>query len=151
MQFSCPNPIDTEHLAAKLALACPKGMVIYLLGDLGAGKSTFARAFIHALGFQGSVKSPTYSLLEVYTLADGFDALHMDLYRLADAEEVAFLALDEYAQNAKVWLIEWPEKGQGYIPNADLHIRFTVENSGRMLEFQTQNAKASACLGAINP
>lgn len=151
MQFSCPEPIDTERLAQKLAMACPKTMVIYLQGDLGAGKSTFARAFIHALGFDGSVKSPTYSLLEVYALADGFDALHMDLYRLADAEEVAFLALDEYAQNAKVWLIEWPEKGQGYIPNADVLIRFSQQDNGRLLEFQAQNAMATACLKKLNP
>ena len=151
MQFSCPDPIDTERLAERLAMECPKGMVIYLQGDLGAGKSTFARAFIHALGFDGSVKSPTYSLLEVYAIADGFDALHMDLYRLADAEEVAFLALDEYAQNAKVWLIEWPEKGQGYIPNADVLIRFNQQDNGRLLEFQAQNAMATACLKKLNP
>lgn len=151
MQFSCPEPIDTERLAERLAMACPKGMVIYLQGELGAGKSTFARAFIHALGFDGSVKSPTYSLLEVYTLADGFDALHMDLYRLADAEEVAFLALDEYAQNAKVWLIEWPEKGQGYIPNADVLIRFSQQDNGRLLEFQAQNAMATDYLKKLNP
>lgn len=151
MQFSCPEPIDTERLAERLAMACPKGMVIYLQGELGAGKSTFARAFIHALGFDGSVKSPTYSLLEVYTLADGFDALHMDLYRLADAEEVAFLALDEYAQNAKLWLIEWPEKGQGYIPNADVFIRFSQQDNGRLLEFQAQNAMATAYLKKLNP
>ena len=151
MQFSCPEPIDTERLAERLAMACPKGMVIYLQGELGAGKSTFARAFIHALGFDGSVKSPTYSLLEVYALADGFDALHMDLYRLADAEEVAFLALDEYAQNAKVWLIEWPEKGLGYIPNPDVVIRFSQQDNGRLLEFQAQNAMATACLKNINP
>lgn len=150
MQFSCPEPINTEQLASKLALACPNGLVIYLQGDLGAGKSTFARAFIHALGFDGSVKSPTYSLLEAYALADGMDALHMDLYRLADSEEVAFLALDEYAQNAKVWLIEWPEKGQGYIPNADVCIRFTTQNSGRLLEFKTANAVASAWLESVN-
>jgi len=151
MQFSCPEPIDTERLAERLAMACPKGMVIYLQGELGAGKSTFARAFIHALGFDGSVKSPTYSLLEVYALADGFDVLHMDLYRLADAEEVAFLALDEYAQNAKVWLIEWPEKGQGYIPNADVLIRFSQQDNGRLLEFQAKNAIATACLKNLNP
>ena len=151
MQFLCPEPADTEQLAQKLAMACSKGMVIYLQGDLGAGKSTFARAFIHELGFRGSIKSPTYSLLEVYALANGLDALHMDLYRLADAEEVVFLALDEYAQNAKVWLIEWPEKGLGYIPNADIVIRFSQQDKGRLLEFQPQNAMSATCLININP
>ncbi len=151
MQFSCHNPIDTEHLAVKLALACPKGMVIYLYGDLGAGKSTFARAFIHALGFQGSVKSPTYSLLEAYTLADGTEAVHMDLYRLADPEEVAFLALDDYQTRAKVYLIEWPEKGLGYIPLADLCLRFTPQESGRLIAIQALNASASEWLVSVNP
>ncbi len=150
MQFSCPEPANTQRLAEQLAMACPKGMVIYLQGDLGAGKSTFARAFIHALGFDGSVKSPSYSLLEVYALADGFDALHMDLYRLADAEEVAFLALDEYAQNAKIWLIEWPEKGLGYIPNADVLIRFSQQNNGRLLELHAENATALGWLSTLN-
>lgn len=150
MQFSCPEPIDTERLAKQLAMACPKGMVIYLQGDLGAGKSTFARAFIHALGFNGSVKSPTYTLLEVYALADGLDAIHMDLYRLADAEEVAFLALDEYAQNAKVWLIEWPEKGLGFIPNADVIIQFSQQSSGRFLEFHAENATALEWLSILS-
>jgi tRNA threonylcarbamoyladenosine biosynthesis protein TsaE len=151
MQFSCRRPIETERLAAKLAFACPNGTVIYLQGDLGAGKSTFARAFIHALGFQGSVKSPTYSLLEVYALADGWEAVHMDLYRLVDSEEVAFLALDNYEKTAKVWLIEWPEKGLGYIRNADVIIRFTLQNSGRLLEIQAVNSIASTWLNAISP
>lgn len=145
MQFSCPKPIDTERLAQRLALACPNGSVIYLHGDLGSGKSTFARAFIHALGFQGSVKSPTYSLLEAYALADGLDAVHMDLYRLADPEEIAFLGLDEYDKKAKVWLIEWPEKGIGYIPRADVAIHFRMNQIGRMLECRAFNDAASAC------
>ncbi len=150
MQFSCPEPIDTERLAAKLALACPNGLVIYLQGDLGAGKSTFARAFIHALGFQGSVKSPTYSLLEAYALTEGLQAVHMDLYRLAEPEEVAYLALDDYEKTAKVWLIEWPENGLDYIPIADVLIRFMPQNNGRLIELQAVNAMAKAWLNTIS-
>ena len=114
MQFFCARQSDTEQLAQSLASSCPQGMVVYLHGGLGAGKSTFARAFIHTLGFKGSIKSPTYSLLEAYRLNDGFEAVHMDLYRLADPEEVDYLALDDYEKNAKALLIEWPEKGSGH-------------------------------------
>lgn len=142
MQFSCPQAFDTEQLADKLALGCPLGVVIYLHGDLGAGKSTFARAFIHALGFAGSVKSPTYTLLEAYRLADGLEALHMDLYRLADPEEVAYLGLDEYEKKTRVWLIEWPENGLGYIPRADVTVTFSFNEQGRNLNIQAQNAQA---------
>ena len=69
MHVNCPLPSDTEHCAQQLALQCPKGVVVYLYGDLGAGKSTFARAFLQQLGVQGPIKSPTYTLLEVYPYA----------------------------------------------------------------------------------
>lgn len=145
MLIDCPDVSATEDFAAKLAKQLPNGTVIYLHGDLGSGKSTFARAYIHALGFQGSVKSPTYSLLEAYAVADGLDAVHMDLYRLADPEEIAFLGLDEYDKKAKVWLIEWPKKGIGYIPRADVAIHFRMNQIGRMLECRAFNDAASAC------
>lgn len=140
MQFICATVFDTEQLAKQLASTCPVGTVIYLYGDLGAGKSTFARAFIHALGYEGSVKSPTYTLLETYHLADDCDVLHMDLYRLADPEEVQYLAIDEYENKASVWLIEWPEKGLNFIPTADLHVTMSMLELGRRVDIQPQNA-----------
>jgi tRNA threonylcarbamoyladenosine biosynthesis protein TsaE len=150
MQFFCPRQSDTEQLAQKLASFCPQGMVVYLHGGLGAGKSTFARAFIHILGFKGSVKSPTYSLLEAYRLDDGLEAVHMDLYRLADPEEVDYLALDDYEKNAKVLLIEWPEKGAGHIPPADIAIHFTTQAGGRLLKFTPHTLEAKHWVSAIN-
>lgn len=149
MQFLCPQVIDTEQIAEQLALSCPFGSVIYLYGDLGAGKSTFARAFIHALGYAGSVKSPTYTLLETYCLADGTDLVHMDLYRLADPEEVAYLALDEYQNKARAWLIEWPEKGLNFIPSADLNLNISMREQGRYLDFEAQNTLAKNWIGNL--
>lgn len=150
MQFFCPRQSDTELLAQALASSCPDGMVIYLHGGLGAGKSTFARAFIHRLGFQGSVKSPTYSLLEAYRLDDGLEAVHMDLYRLADPEEVDYLALDDYEKNAKVLLIEWPEKGTGHIPAPDIAIHFIAQTDGRLLKLEPFTVQGKHWVSAIN-
>jgi tRNA threonylcarbamoyladenosine biosynthesis protein TsaE len=149
MQCFCARQSDTEQLAVRMALLCPKGMVIYLQGGLGAGKSTFARAFIHRLGYLGSVKSPTYSLLEAYRLEDGSEAVHMDLYRLADPEEVDYLALDAYENNAKVLLIEWPDKGGGHIPAADLVIDFITLEDGREIRIQAVSPRAMHWISAI--
>jgi tRNA threonylcarbamoyladenosine biosynthesis protein TsaE len=150
MQFFCARQSDTEQLAQSLASSCPQGMVVYLHGGLGAGKSTFARAFIHTLGFKGSIKSPTYSLLEAYRLDDGFEAVHMDLYRLADPEEVDYLALDEYEKNALAILIEWPEKGAGHSPPADIAIHFTTQAEGRLLKIAPFTLEAKHWVLAIN-
>lgn len=150
MQFFCPRQSDTEQLAQALASSCPHGMVVYLHGGLGAGKSTFARAFIHTLGFKGSIKSPTYSLLEAYRLDDGLEAVHMDLYRLADPEEVDYLALDEYEKSTLVMLIEWPEKGEAHIPPADIAIQFSTQADGRLLEFMPHTVEAKHWLSTIN-
>lgn len=125
-------------------------MVVYLYGGLGAGKSTFARAFIHRLGFHGSVKSPTYSLLEAYRLDDGLEAVHMDLYRLADPEEVDYLALDDYEKNVKVLLIEWPDKGVGHVPPPDIAIHFITQADGRLLKLEPFTVQAKHWVSALN-
>lgn len=150
MQFFCARQSDTEQLAQALAASCPQGMVVYLHGGLGAGKSTFARAFIHRLGFHGSVKSPTYSLLEAYRLEDGLEAVHMDLYRLAEPDEVDYLALDEYEKNARALLIEWPEKGIGHIPPADIAINFITQADGRLLKIEPVSVQAHNWISALN-
>lgn len=150
MQFFCARQSDTEQLAQALAASCPQGMVVYLYGGLGAGKSTFARAFIHRLGFHGSVKSPTYSLLEAYRLEDGLESVHMDLYRLADPDEVDYLALDEYEKNVRALLIEWPEKGTGHIPPADIAIHFITQPDGRLLKIEPVSVQARNWISALN-
>lgn len=119
----------TARLGAALAGSLPARAVAYLHGDLGAGKSTLARALLRALGVAGTIRSPTYTLVEQYPLPAGGIALHLDLYRIGDPGELEFLGLDP--AEARLWLVEWPERGQGALPAADLDIRLSLEGDGR--------------------
>lgn len=119
----------TEQLGVRLARSLPARAVAYLHGDLGAGKSTLARALLRALGVTGTIRSPTYTLVEQYALPVGGLALHLDLYRIGNPGELEFLGLDP--AEARLWLVEWPERGQGGLPMADLDIRLAVAGAGR--------------------
>ena len=127
------NEAATNVLAGALARQLPERAVVWLHGDLGAGKSTLARAMLRALGVQGAIRSPTYTLVERYPIAAG-DALHLDLYRIGDAGELEFLGLD--ADDGRLWLVEWPERGVGALPPADLHIRLDVAGHGRAIRLE---------------
>jgi tRNA threonylcarbamoyladenosine biosynthesis protein TsaE len=121
-QFSAAGAADTEALGARVARAQPAGgafTVIYLCGELGSGKTTLVRGFLQGLGYTGVVRSPTYTLIELYPLA-GQVFLHADLYRLQDPSELESTGIRDYAQAGYVWLIEWPERAQGHLPGADL-------------------------------
>lgn len=119
----------TERLAQALARTAPVPAVVLLHGDLGAGKSTLARAWLRALGVAGAIRSPTYTLVERYPLAGGGEALHLDLYRIGDGAELEFLGLDD--ADAALWLVEWPERGAGALPPADLRIDLSIQGDGR--------------------
>lgn len=119
-------------LAQRLAPAASQGLVVHLHGELGAGKTTFARALLQALGVGERVKSPTYSLVESYPLATSA-AHHLDLYRLADPEEVEWLGLPDLADPNALILIEWPERGGQRIPAADLRIELSHAATQRNL------------------
>lgn len=121
----------TERLGVLLAQHLPAtAAVVHLQGDLGAGKTTLARALLRALGVEGPVRSPTYTLLELYDTAQG-EVAHLDLYRIADPEELEFLALDELAAEARLWLVEWPQRGHGMLPAVDLVLHLAVDGAGR--------------------
>lgn len=137
--MALPNEAATIALARNLAPALLDGGVVYLRGELGAGKTTFARALLRAMGVGERVKSPTYSLLERY-LVNGRDAFHLDLYRIADAGELEWLGLDELDAPGAIVLVEWPEHGRGGLPRPDLEITLEHEGQGR-----------SARLGAASP
>jgi len=125
---------DTERLGACLARFLPaQPAVLYLEGELGAGKTTTARALLHALGVIGAVRSPTYTLVECYDTAYG-EVAHLDLYRIADPEELEYLALDELAAGARLWLVEWPQRGQGALPAPDLELRLSLDGASRQAQ-----------------
>lgn len=136
----------TAELGRSLAAGQPRPAVVYLRGDLGAGKSTLARAWLRALGVSGTIRSPTYTLVERYPVGDA-EALHLDLYRIGSGAELEFLGLDE-AQTA-LWLVEWPGRGEGGLPPADLEIRLAIRGGGREVELVPASRAGESWLSAL--
>lgn len=132
---------QTDRLGEALARTRPANAVVYLHGDLGAGKSTLARALLRTLGVRGSIRSPTYTLVERYPLAAGGEAWHLDLYRIGDPGELEFLGLDP--AEASLWLVEWPERGAGGLPAPDLVLEMAVDGAGRRV-----SARSCSDIGA---
>ncbi len=121
-----PDEAATERLGGVLAERLQPPAVVYLRGDLGAGKTTLSRGLLRGLGHSGSVKSPTYTIVEPYEL-DGVAVYHFDLYRLGDPQELDYLGLRDYLNQKAVVLFEWPERGGAFLPAADLIIELSLE------------------------
>ncbi|MFZ7096144.1 tRNA (adenosine(37)-N6)-threonylcarbamoyltransferase complex ATPase subunit type 1 TsaE [Luteimonas dalianensis] len=136
----------TVRLARLLAASQPDPAVVYLGGNLGAGKSTLARAWLRSLGVEGTIRSPTYTLVERYRLGDS-EALHLDLYRIGSGAELEFLGLDEAP--ARLWLVEWPERGAGGLPAADLEVGLAISGSGREAVLRAGSEAGRGWLGAL--
>ncbi len=131
--WNVPDEAALQQLALEFGLCLQAPLIIYLQGELGAGKTTFARALIQSLGYSGRVKSPTYGLLESYQ-AGGFDFLHLDLYRIENPVELEYLAIaDQFSRNG-ILLIEWPEKALTALPPADICLIFMENTRGRSLQ-----------------
>ena len=120
----------TVAFGSKLAAALQGGEVIYLNGDLGAGKTTLSRGILRGLGHSGAVKSPTFTLVEPYESAN-LPLYHFDFYRLADPEELEYIGIDEYQRDGAVLLIEWPDKGIGVAPAADIRVDLSIAGESR--------------------
>lgn len=134
-----------EQLAAAVTPAPPAGLTIWLEGPLGAGKTTLVRALLRALGHTGRVPSPTYTLVEPYELAAG-TAHHVDLYRLQEPAEAEYLGLAELPSPAGWLLVEWPGKGIGFLPAADLRVRLAVADTGREARVAADSPAGSIAL-----
>ena len=128
---------DTERLGAALAPRLRAGLVLFLHGELGAGKTTIVRGLLRGLGYAGAVKSPTYTLVEPYQLS-GLTVYHFDLYRLNDPEELEFLGVRDYLEGNGVCLVEWAERGAGALPVPDLDIAIERQEAGRVVRFTTR-------------
>lgn len=147
-ELSLAGPEATAALGEALAATQPARAVVFLEGELGAGKSTLARAWLRALGVTGAIKSPTYALVERYPIPGG-EAAHLDLYRLAAAAELDFLGLDELAAEATLWLVEWPERGAGSLPPPDLRLALAAEGAGRRAVLEAGSPTGEAWLGRV--
>jgi tRNA threonylcarbamoyladenosine biosynthesis protein TsaE len=142
MKLRLETTEQTEQLGARLYHSLAGKQLIFLLGELGAGKTTVVRGFLRAAGHTGAVKSPTYTLVEEY-LIDGQPYYHFDLYRLSDPEELEWIGIRDYFEAEAISFIEWPQRGQGMLPEADIIIELTQEQDGRLAEISF-NDKAMA-------
>ncbi len=127
-----PNTQATEAVGARMAGCGAAGDVIFLHGDLGAGKTTLVRGLLRALGHRGAVKSPTYTLVEPYDTPAG-PVFHFDLYRLGDPEELEYMGIRDYLDGRGLCLVEWPERGAGILPEPQLDLFLDHADAGRLL------------------
>ncbi len=139
------NEAATQALGRALTSCLQPGITIHLRGDLGAGKTTLVRAMLHGLGYEGKVKSPTYTLVEPYVISDLY-LYHFDFYRFLDPQEWIEAGLRDYFNAHSVCLVEWPEKAGELLPVPDMTIQLQVMEAGRRADISAHSAKAQACL-----
>ncbi|MFB2643678.1 tRNA (adenosine(37)-N6)-threonylcarbamoyltransferase complex ATPase subunit type 1 TsaE [Shewanella bicestrii] len=148
LTFQLNNEDETIAVGQKLACHIQAPLTLYLTGDLGAGKTTLSRGLIQGLGHKGAVKSPTYTLVEPYEL-DGVEVYHFDLYRLNDPEELEFMGIRDYFTDSSLCIVEWPDKGHGLLPDADIHLHLNYVNQGREIQIRALTESGKKLLAAI--
>jgi tRNA threonylcarbamoyladenosine biosynthesis protein TsaE len=137
-----------SDFGARIARVTQGHGLIFLEGNLGMGKTTLSRGIIRGLGHVGAVKSPTFTLVEPYEIGD-VRAFHFDLYRLVDPEELEFLGIRDSFEDDALCLIEWPDKGAGFLPKPDLTITISPQDSGRSLKILSQGSRGEAWCAAL--
>jgi len=148
LTFQLNNEDETIAVGQKLPRHIQAPLTLYLTGDLGAGKTTLSRGLIQGLGHKGAVKSPTYTLVEPYEL-DGVEVYHFDLYRLNDPEELEFMGIRDYFTDSSLCIVEWPDKGHGLLPDADIHLHLNYVNQGREIQIRALTESGKKLLAAI--
>ena len=143
-----PDEAATLAFGAVLADALTPGLTLYLVGDLGAGKTTLARGVLRGLGYMGKVKSPTYTLVEVYTVSR-LSLYHFDFYRFADPREWVDAGFREHFNPDTVCLVEWPEKAGEFLPTPDVRMVLSVAETGRSLQVQAETEAGKKCLARV--
>lgn len=143
-----PSELDTDALGNDIASLIRDGIIIYLVGDLGAGKTRLAQGIIHGLGFSGHVKSPTYTLVESYRVNDSA-IFHFDLYRLMDPMELEFMGIQDYFDYDNIILIEWPDKGAGMIEQADVRIHLDYAEQSRKVLLTSETERGAAVINKL--
>ncbi len=138
--YTAATEDDMLALGRTLRPMLAEGGVVYLTGDLGVGKTTLVRGLLRAFGFDGRVKSPTFGLIENYEIG-GMAVHHLDLYRLGHGEEILYLGLEDLLTDTSLLLVEWPEKGKGWLPAADWRIEITdLPDQSRSIEVSRPNS-----------
>ncbi len=130
MKWYLKDEAETLSLGKELLPRLKPGMLVFLEGNLGAGKTTFVRGILRAYGYEGAVKSPTYTIVEEYIL-NGIPIYHFDLYRLADPEELEWMGIADYLSKEAICFMEWPQKGEGFLPPPDMILTFDKKDAGR--------------------
>lgn len=146
--FDLPDEAATRALGARLAAALAPGLKIHLIGDLGAGKTTLVRGLLEALGHRGAVRSPTYTLIEPYSVSN-LNLYHFDLYRFTDPEEFLDAGLDEYFQGDGICLVEWPDKGFPCLPAPDLEVLLLEQGTGRRAQLRSRSPSGQEAMTRI--
>ncbi|WP_404341428.1 tRNA (adenosine(37)-N6)-threonylcarbamoyltransferase complex ATPase subunit type 1 TsaE [Pseudoalteromonas mariniglutinosa] len=147
--FQLADEAATVAMGNRLASLIEQGAVIYLHGDLGAGKTTLTRGIVQGLGHQGKVKSPTYTLVEPYQLAC-HSIFHFDLYRLGDPEELEYMGIRDYFSPQAICVVEWPEKGGEFIPTPDLDITLSYQGDARRILINSLSERGNIITTALN-
>lgn len=145
LKLPLPTEQQTESFGQLIAENLSVPMVIYLQGELGAGKTRLTRAILQHLGHRGNVKSPTYTLVEPYELEIG-QVYHFDLYRLADPTELDFMGIRDYFTDSTLAFVEWPDKGKGMLEPADIIISLTFEGTGRLAQLEAASVRGEMFL-----
>ncbi len=137
-----------EALGQKLASLCPPGCKLFLQGELGAGKTTLVRGFLRGHGYEGIVKSPTYTLVEPYQLND-LEIYHFDLYRINDPEELESIGIRDYFSGSGICLLEWPEKGATLLGSPDIFIQIQYHDDQRKVSLEAKTSAGKDIISAF--